>query len=111
MRENEKDYSQTMDLLFHLLSCVANDRMPDASLLADADLDALYKAALMNMVAASTCYALEKAGIHHEDFELKKAKALRLTALMEVEWNVVSAALDRAGKFMGEIKKLQRKDD
>ena len=87
---------ETQDLIY-LVSCAVNGVTPDAERVARMDLDAIYKLARRQSLAATVSPALKAAGIQDRRF----AKALEHSALksstMDMEMDAVFAALTEAG--------------
>lgn len=69
----------------YLCRCVLNSTSADASELSDIDLDSLYKFCEYHSVTAMICYALESAGIKHQQFLQAKEKAIRKNLLLDTE--------------------------
>ncbi len=83
--------------MIYLVACAVNGVAPEAELVAEMDLDAVYQLARRHMLAATVAPALEAAGTNDERF----SKALRHSALknatMDAEMDVLFAELDAAG--------------
>ena len=87
---------ETQDLIY-LVSCAVNGVTPDAERVARMDLDAIYKLARRQSLAATVAPALKAAGVQDKRF----AKALEHSALksstMDMEMDALFAELDAAG--------------
>ena len=86
-----------MNDLLYLLSCAVNASAPDAERLRSMDLDALYRTASRHMVTAAAAMALERAGITDHRFTQAKGKAIRKSAAMDMEMQLLFARLEAAG--------------
>ena len=83
--------------LVYLVACAANEVAPDADLVAEMDLDALYQVASRHMLAAAVALALEAAGVRDERFTRALQNSVRRNAIMDAEMGALFAEMDAAG--------------
>lgn len=70
-------------LMLRLCSCAVNQEVPDASVTAELDPDALFEVCQMHSMTACTAYALESANICPPAFREAKEKAVRREILFD----------------------------
>jgi len=90
--------------LVYLLACAVNGVVPDADLVKELDLPALYRAASRHMLASAVGVALELAGIHDADFERARNYAIRRAALMSADMAAVAQRLQAEGIWYAPLK-------
>jgi hypothetical protein len=83
--------------LVYLLRCVLDREVPDARRVARMDVGSIHLLASRHMVAAACSMALESAGVCHPALVEARGKAVRKTALMDVERGRLFRRMDRLG--------------
>lgn len=68
-----------------LVRCAVNEEKPDAKLIEQLDLPALFEICQSHILTACTAYALESAGIHDAAFTEEKNKAIRKNLILDSE--------------------------
>lgn len=68
-----------------LVRCAVNEEKPDAKLIEQLDLPALFEICQAHILTACTAYALESAGIHDAAFTEEKNKAIRKNLILDSE--------------------------
>ena len=96
--------------LVYLCSCVIRNETPDKSRIDGMNLDQLLRAAKWHRLSAMAASALESAGIYDKSFTEEKAKAVRLTALLDVEQARFLERFDQAGIWFMPLKGAILKD-
>ena len=92
----DKSFHAAADLIY-LISCAVNKTESDADRVRKIDLDALYSFAQTHSLLCLCAYALADAGIKDERFTQAQAKAIRRSALFDIERKKIMEALDHAG--------------
>ena len=85
------------ECLVYLVACAANEIAPDAELVAEMDLEAVYRVAARHMLAATVAPALKAAGVPDERFTRALERSVRSNIIMDAEMRAVFAKLDAAG--------------
>ena len=92
-----QDVRQAAKDIIYLSACMINGSVPDSGRVGGMDQELLYKIASAHLLTGIVGYALEAAGIDSPDFSQDKAKAIRKTALFDIERNAVLEELEKAG--------------
>ena len=85
-----------MDFIY-LVSCAVNSEKPDSEKCAGMDLDAIYDLSRAHNLSAAAAYALEQVTELPHQYDQSMKKAIRKTALFNIERANVTTALESAG--------------
>lgn len=107
---NKDAFWQAMQGLVYLSSCAVNQTVPDAQKIAALDLEQLYEAADRHMMTSLAAMALESAGIHDPLFTQARGKAIRKTAMMEIELQNLLSRLEQERIWYALLKGAVLKD-
>ena len=83
--------------VIYLVSCVLNERIPDAARVDAMDLGEVYRAASNHSLAVLAATALESAGVRDDAFVQAKGKAIRKAVLFNLERAAILEKLEAAG--------------
>ena len=86
----------TLDVCY-LVSCAVRGEIPDTGRVASMGLDAVYDISREHFLVSACATALESAGVTDERFVREWGKAVRRTALMDVERSRLFSLMDAAG--------------
>lgn len=100
----------TQEDLIYLLACAVNETVPDADKIQSIDIEKLYLLAKELSVRAAVCIALEKAGIHHEQFHDALKKAIRKNIFFEIESQKIFAEFENQSIWYMPMKGFILKD-
>lgn len=82
--------------VIYLASCAVNKRIPDKDKIADMNMDAVYSLAKKHMIMSMVAYAVESAGISDKRSVEAIAKAVRKSALFDMEWDHIRKEFEDA---------------
>ena len=95
--EENMTTNKTAQDVIYLASCAVNETMPDPERVAAMDLDAVYRLARGQSLAATLAPALEAAGMQDKRFAKALQRSVMKSVTMDAEMGVVFRALDAAG--------------
>ena len=81
----KKEYRRNAGAMIYLVSCAVNGKTPNAEKLKSIDLEQLFEVCQEHILTACAAYALEAAGIHDQNFQQAKEKAVRKNILLDAE--------------------------
>ena len=89
--------NQTAQDVIYLISCAANEEIPDKTRIAAMDLEAVYAFASHHMIAAAVAFALESAGYQDKQFSQAIAAAQRKAVIFQNILTNIKSRLEAAG--------------
>lgn len=103
--------------LIYLISCALHDAAPDASVVADTDLETLFRLASAHALTAITCMGLEAGRAFDsapeetvKKWREAKDKAIRKILLMDAESKIITDYMESAGIWYMPLKGMVMKD-
>lgn len=96
--------------LIYLCKCAINGVTPDKEIVAEMDIDGLYKLGQEHTIVAIVAYALESAGVSSTKFRQAKEKAIRKNMLFDCERKALFDYMEEQGIWYMPLKGSLLKD-
>ena len=107
---NKKEYRAAIDHVIYLASCSIKEVAPDPERISSMNIEHVYEAAGLHMLAAVVGMALESAGFRDPRFRKAAAEAQRRTLLMNRDRALLLAGLEREGIWYMPLKGVVLQD-